>query len=192
MTGITAGILTGGKSSRMGCDKALLPYRGETFLSHLAGQLDWCDEILISVGRTGGEALAPWGTLVRDELEGFGPVEGIYQLLRRAGSPYVLVAAADMQRLDRTFLRALAAALRPEDRCLVPCWGDLIEPLCAVYHKDALPYLTEMRRAGVHRPRALFSRLPTRYVDLAALGCSPEIMENVNTPADYDALLEQP
>ena len=101
MTGITAGLPTGGKSSRMGCDKALLPYRGETFLSHLAGQLDWCDEILISVGRTGGEALAPWGTLVRDELEGFGPVEGIYQLLRRAGSPYVLVAAADMQRSAR-------------------------------------------------------------------------------------------
>ena len=100
MTGITAGILTGGKSSRMGCDKALLPYRGETFLAHLAGQLDWCDEILISVGRTGGEALAPWGTLVRDELEGFGPVEGIYQLLCRRRSSAHRPASSSTQAVQ--------------------------------------------------------------------------------------------
>lgn len=190
MKQITAGILTGGKSSRMGMDKAMLEHDGCTFLRRMGRELEQFDELLISVGASGGEVPDGRGALVRDELVDFGPVEGIYQLLRRASNPYVLVVATDMQRLSAAFFADFVEQLRTEDRCLVPRDGELLEPLCSVYHKDALPLLEQMRREGVRRPRALFSRLPTHYVDLAALGYDRRIMDNINTPEEYAALLQ--
>ncbi len=186
---MTAGILAGGKSTRMGRDKALLPYRRQTFLEHLAGELKDFDELLVSVEGNLISGIPDNYITVQDELEGFGPVEGIYQLLRRASHPYVLVVATDMQRLTAAFLRDLTAALRPEDRCLVPHSGALLEPLCSVYHKEALPILAHMRAAGIHRPRFLFERMPTHYVSLEALGYDMHIVENINTQEDYHALL---
>ena len=191
MEKMTAGILTGGKSSRMGEDKAALLYRNQTFLAHLEKELSQFDELLISVPPS-GEAGMDDGQfpLVRDELADFGPVEGIYQLLRRSRNPYVLVVATDMQRLNAAFFADFVGQLQPEDRCLVPCDGKLLEPLCSVYHKDALPFLEQMRREGIRRPRALFSRLPTHYVELSKLGYDRRIMDNINTRAEYAALLE--
>ena len=190
MIHITAGILAGGKSSRMGQDKALLSYGECTFLEHLAGELTDYAQVLVSV-----DAPERWTNLpypvVADELHGFGPVEGIYQLLRRAETPYLLVTAIDMQNLTAAFLRDFTASLQPEDRCLVLCDGNLLEPLCSVYHKDALPVLERMRREGIRRPRAVFATLPTRYVELSTLGYGPEIVRNINTRAEYAALLER-
>ena len=190
MIKITAGILSGGKSSRMGRDKALLSYGECTFLEHLAGELTDFAQVLVSVDEPERWPNLPY-PVVADELHGFGPVEGIYQLLRRAETPYLLVTAIDMQNLTAAFLRGFTACLRPEDRCLVLCDGELLEPLCSVYHKDALPVLERMRREGVRRPRAVFSALPTRYVELSALGYGPDIVRNINTRAEYAALLEQ-
>ena len=186
---ITAGILAGGKSSRMGCNKALLPHGQENFLEHMVSALHDFDEVLISV-----DDPAHWGALpcaaVADELTGFGPVEGIYQLLRRASHPYLLVVATDMQHITADFLRDFTARLRPEDKCMVLCDGDLLEPLCSVYHKDLLPLLEQLRREGICRPRALFSHVPVHYVRLDELGYGPEIVANINTRQDYAALLE--
>ena len=101
------------------------------------------------------------------------------------------MVATDMQRLTGAFLEAFTAQLQPGDQCLVACSGAHVEPLCSVYHKDALPYLEEMRRAGVHAPRALYSRLRTRYVDLADLGYGKDIVANINTRGEYRKLLEE-
>lgn len=186
---ITAGILAGGKSTRMGRDKALLPYQRQTFLEHLAGELQDFDELLVSVEENLIPGIPAGYITVQDELEDFGPVEGIYQLLQRASHPYVLVVATDMQRLTAAFLRDFTAALRPEDRCLVPHSGALLEPLCSVYHKETLPVLARMRAEGIHRPRFLFDQVPTHYISLEAMGYDMRIVENINTQEDYRALL---
>ena len=110
-------------------------------------------------------------------------------MLQRASHPYVLVVATDMQRLTAAFLRDFTAALRPEDRCLVPHSGALLEPLCSVYHKETLPVLARMRAEGIHRPRFLFDQVPTHYISLEAMGYDMRIVENINTQEDYRALL---
>lgn len=89
---ISAGILAGGKSKRMGEDKARLWHGGETFLAHLLRELREFDEVLLSVEDRRAWADAPC-RVVEDQLPDFGPVEGIYQLLRAARNPYVLVTA---------------------------------------------------------------------------------------------------
>ena len=93
---ISAGILAGGKSKRMGEDKARLWHGGETFLAHLLRELREFDEVLLSVEDRRAWADAPC-RVVEDQLPDFGPVEGIYQLLRAARNPYVLVTAIDLQ-----------------------------------------------------------------------------------------------
>lgn len=190
MLPISAGILAGGQSVRMGRDKTRLTYGGQTFVEHLAEALGGFDEILLSVRRAADWPAAPW-PLAEDELAEFGPVEGIYQLLRRARNPHVLVVAVDLQRLNGAFLQAFAAELEPEDRCLVLRSGGLLEPLCSIYHRDALPWLEQMRRAGNRRPRALFDAVPTRYVDVENLGWDPNVVANINTEQDYEALLRE-
>lgn len=191
MLPISAGILAGGQSVRMGRDKTHLSHGGQTFVEHLAKELDGFDEILLSVRRAADWPAAPWA-LVEDELKEFGPVEGIYQLLRRARNPHVLVVAADLQRLSGAFLQTFAAELGPEDRCLVLRSGGLLEPLCSIYHREALPRLEQMRREGKRRPRALLDAVPTRYVDLERLGWDSKVVANVNTEQDYEALLREP
>ena len=172
----------------MGRDKARLPYHAQTFLTHLAGELRGFDELLVSVENAGAFPELSC-RIVEDERKGFGPVEGIYQMLRAARNPYLLVVATDMQQLTAKFLQDFTAQLCPGDQCMVVQIGDLLEPLCAVYHKDALPALERLRCAGIHRPRAIFKDLRTRYVDLEALGYQPELMANVNTPEEYQKLL---
>ena len=108
---ISAGILAGGKSKRMGEDKARLWHGGETFLAHLLRELREFDEVLLSVEDRRAWADAPC-RVVEDQLPDFGPVEGIYQLLRAARNPYVLVTAIDLQCLTALALQTLAGQIR--------------------------------------------------------------------------------
>ncbi|MBS5650078.1 MAG: molybdenum cofactor guanylyltransferase [Clostridiales bacterium] len=187
---ISAGILAGGKSKRMGEDKARLWHGGETFLAHLLRELREFDEVLLSVEDRRAWADAPC-RVVEDQLPDFGPVEGIYQLLRAARNPYVLVTAIDLQCLTALALQTLAGQIRPGVCCLVPCRDAWLEPLCSIYHKDALPVLEQMRSAGVRRPRALFDCVPTRYIEFADLGWNDSMVKNVNTRGEYEALLRE-
>ena len=109
---ISAGILAGGKSKRMGEDKARLWHGGETFLAHLLRELREFDEVLLSVEDRRAWADAPC-RVVEDQLPDFGPVEGIYQLLRAARNPYVLVNASFQQCLTALALQTLAGQIRP-------------------------------------------------------------------------------
>ena len=184
---VCAGILAGGKSSRMGRDKALLPCEQGCFLEKLVSVCGCFPEVLVSAARPEDYGFLPV-PVVADQLEGFGPVEGIYQLLRAAKSPYVLAVATDMQRLEAEFLRRLAGCLRGDEDCLALRMEGRVEPLCSIYGKGALPALEALRREGCHRPRAAFERVNTRYVDGETLGCDRRLMSNINTPEEYDAL----
>ena len=184
---VCAGILAGGKSSRMGTNKALLPYGGSCFLEELIRTCSVFPELLVSV-----DWVEPYRhlnvTLVPDQLQGFGPVEGIYQLLRAARSAYVLVMATDMPLLNAGFLQALARTPRGDEDCVALRVDGRVEPLCSLYGKGALPMLEAFRREGRHRPRDLFHRVNTRYVDGETLGGAPRLVSNVNTPEEYRAL----
>lgn len=184
---VCAGILAGGKSSRMGSDKALLPLGEVSFLETLLTACSDFSEVLVSVRRP-----EPYQhlkvPLVADELEGFGPVEGIYQMLRACRSPYLLAVATDMPLLSAPFLLSFAQTLRGDEVCLALRMEGRVEPLCSIYGKGALPALEDLRREGCHRPRALFERVSTRYVDGETLGGDARLVRNVNTPAEYEAL----
>src|SRR6202795_3081068 len=87
-------ILTGGKSSRMGVDKAFLEFRGLTLLARaLATMRGVCDEVTI-VGNVA--KFASYGSAVEDLYPGCGPLAGIHAALLSSAAEWNLVMAVDM------------------------------------------------------------------------------------------------
>jgi len=183
---MTAGILAGGKHTRMVRDKLLLSYKGKSFLEKIYEECEGFDQVLVSVADAEKYRQFDY-CFVEDTLEGFGPLEGICQLLKRANREYIFVLAADMPGITNAFLRSMAERLTDED-CIVLKTEDGIHPLCAIYARRALPLLEKMRQEGERRPRMLFEQCRTVYVTAEELGYTDAIVQNINTPEEYERL----
>jgi molybdenum cofactor guanylyltransferase len=182
-------VLTGGRSRRMGRDKALLPYAGKKLLDHIAGQVLEAAGSASLIGRP--ELYEPLGYLVYpDEIPHSGPLGGIATALRLRQAEWNLIVACDLPYIRAADLRQIleAAALAGDSiDCVVPVAPDgRLQPLCAVYHARCL---LEVDRA--------LSRNALKLMDLVAKldvirfnGLRPELFVNVNTPADWERIEE--
>src|SRR5690242_9357236 len=106
--GITAVILAGGRSSRMGSNKALLPYRGGRFIEAIHRQLqDLFDEVLLVTNTPEQYAFLPCRK-VPDIFPGLGALAGLHAGLHHAATPHIFAVACDMPYLNDTLIRKLA------------------------------------------------------------------------------------
>lgn len=127
-------ILAGGRSSRMGRDKAALTLPdGRTLLQRQADVLRAAGvgSLFVSV-RPGSETHLPGATSVPDGAPDAGPLAGIAAGLRAAPPGLVLVLAVDMAEMPAAHLRHLVTLATP-DRGVVPVLAGRCEPLAAVY-----------------------------------------------------------
>lgn len=186
---LSVGILAGGKSTRMGKNKAWLPYQGESFIETIAKQCSGFSEILISVDEKEKYKTLPF-PLIEDEKKEYGPLEGIYQLLRHAREPYLLALATDMPLVQQDFLYAFANKMDEQADCLVLKAGGRVQPLCSIYSRSILPILEQMRREEEHRLRMLFDRVSVTYVNLEELNFEQSIISNVNDLVQYRQICE--
>ncbi len=192
-------ILAGGKNCRMeGRYKGDLKLCGETFMDRLIREMRKVSEkIYISYGESfRGEKAGC--IVVRDIHPGLGPVSGLEAGLSACETPYLLTAACDMPYLEAGFYRMLieGGEKRRLERgkypdCIVPVLSGRPDVLAAVYGKRALPVFREMIRAGIYRPRAAFGELDTLYVPLEPDSPYARMLQNINTPAEYRAALEE-
>ena len=138
----SAVILAGGKSSRMGCDKAFVTVDGQTLLARQIQLVReaGASEIFIS-GRLGVDYSAFGPQVLEDKFHDAGPLAGIHRALAAATSPLLLVLAVDLPGMTADFLRQLAAGC-PENTGVVPRVVGNLEPLAAIYPKAALPLAT--------------------------------------------------
>lgn len=174
----------------MGHNKAKLVLGEMTFLERAVQACEGMHSICISVDRADRYEGVTW-PMVEDELKEFGPLEGIYQLVKASKAPYVLVIAMDMPFLNREFLEHLAGCVTGKEDCVVLMTEGKLQPLCSVYGKGILPVLEEMRRAGEHKVRHLYSRVKARYVEANELGGGIELLKNINTPEEYDEAVKR-
>lgn len=173
------GILAGGRSSRMGRDKALLDFGGVPLVRRILDRLG--GSALISAN---DERLATFGTVVRDVLPERCPLAGIHALLRASPAERMFICACDMPHVSR----ALADHLHSfEGDFVLPVSPEGDEPLHAVYSKSCLPAIE--RRAGEGRWKVTdfadlvrTTRIPIDPRDWLVDGRSP--FSNVNSPAD--------
>ena len=139
----TAILMAGGKSSRMGRDKAWLDYHGRPLWQAQLEKLGFAREILISVRETTFTGKPPGYRVVHDEVNGKGPLAGLHAGLKAATFDRVLVLAVDMPEMTTGYLRGLVENTTPEVG-LAPEAGGFYQGLAAVYPRRTLPLLEEI------------------------------------------------
>jgi molybdopterin-guanine dinucleotide biosynthesis protein MobB len=187
---ISAAILAGGKSSRMGTNKAVLLWENDTLLGHAIGLMADFPEVLVSVAKKTGYNFDSI-RLVMDQKKGYGPLEGIYQILKAAAHPWVFITAVDMPRLNRAFIQKMLQQDRRNICAIVPQAQGQVHPLCALYHKDILPVLEQAFSAQQHSLKYLLDKIPHHIVDIHELGETPNRLTNLNTITEYTDCLKQ-
>jgi len=185
---ITALILAGGASTRMGVDKAFLDYEGTPLIVRVHATLaPLFAEVLIAAGaETPGRGPFPARALY-DETPGQGPLAGLVAGLKAARTPWLFMVACDMPNLDPQVIARVVAERGPGIAAVVPESAGGLESCHALYARAALPIIEVAMAEGERAPHRLFRRLNARIVpkaDIAALDPTFRSLANLNTPDD--------
>lgn len=186
-------VLAGGLSSRMGRDKALLPWRGRPLLAHM---IELARAAQASVTISGPRNLyGDFGVCWPDLFGRIGPLGGIGSALRQSREPKLLVLGCDLPFIDPRFLRRLWNESQAHDWTLPESSPGRIEPLCAVYSKLALPAI-ERAIAGrdykIDRALAAVDQRVLTTKEIQDGGFGAGMFRNVNTAEDYERWQSEP
>jgi molybdopterin-guanine dinucleotide biosynthesis protein A len=190
-------ILCGGKSSRMGRDKATLPFGPELMLQRvvrLIGEVVDPEGIVVVAAPNQTLPVLPTGvTVARDIHEFRGPLQGLATGFREMGDRFdaVYATACDVPLLARAFVDKMFQLLG-EYEVAVPFDGQHHHSLAAIYRPRVLPHIEGLLESDRLRPRFLYDLVPTREVpvdDLRDVDPQLATLENLNQYEDYLAAL---
>ena len=190
-------ILCGGQSTRMGRDKATLPFGPELMLQRVVRLISAVvDREFIVVVAAAGQSLPDLPLNVKvafDSRPQQGPLEGLAAGLRRmpANVEAVYATSCDAPLLSSAFVERMFAELEDDD-IAVPVDGPHFHPLSAVYRPRVLPFIEKLIESGRLRTRLLFEEVTTRKVateDLRAVDPMLLTLLNVNRLEDYQTAL---
>lgn len=146
---LSAVILAGGKSSRMGQDKAWLEIGGQSLLARQIKLAHECGAEEVFISGRGDTDYSPFACpVLYDRRAEAGPLAGIRRALEETSSSHLLVLAVDMPWLTPGVLKKLAGRRRA-GRGRVPRIGSRIEPLAAIYPKSAASLAAALLNGGI-------------------------------------------
>jgi molybdopterin-guanine dinucleotide biosynthesis protein A len=186
--GVAAFVLAGGKSTRMGTDKAFLKLGGQTLL----------ERALQLAGRVAGEVhivgdpqkFLPFGQVIEDVYPGRGPLGGLQAALARNPGELNLMLAVDLPFVEAGFLTYLMAAADESGAIVtVPRTAGGWEPLCAVYRREFEPVAERALQKGRNKIDALFTQVESRVIgeeELVRMGFSVNMFRNLNTQEEFE------
>lgn len=191
---VTAFVLAGGKSSRMGSDKAFLELNGRTLL---AWALDLVRGVTSDFHIVGSRAkFEQFGPTVEDVYKDRGPLGGIHAALQNSTRELNLMLAVDLPYMDPSFLSYLVQKARgTESLAMVPRAAGGWQPLCGVYRRGFREIAEGALQRGRNKIDALFEGISVGTIDeseLTAAGFSDRIFQNLNTPAEFAAAGKRP
>lgn len=186
MDGVSVFVLAGGKSSRMGSDKAFLEFMGSTLLERA---LELAHEVSASVTIVGPrQKFARFGKVVEDIYPGHGPLAGIHAALCASHDDLNVVLAMDLPFVEIGLIRYLLSQAKNTDAlAIVPRTGSAWQPLCAVYRKPFADVSEKALQKSANKIDRLFEQIEVRAIEEAELwvaGFPPEVFRNLNTPTD--------
>ena len=195
---VTGVVLAGGRSHRMGRNKAFLELGGRPLIAHVVERLARvCAEVLVVASD-----VRPYADLgvpvVPDRFQGVGVLGGLQAGLAAAAHDLTLAVGCDMPFLNPHLLRAMAGWARGFDVVVLrhgPAdeseYVLFVEPLHAAYRRTCMSSLEEAIRAGERRIVSFFSRVQVRYVtpdEVAPFDPDMRSFRNVNTPEEWEAV----
>ena len=179
-------VVSGGRSSRMGRDKSLLPYRASTLLEHAIAKLRGVTpdvRILCGPARRYEDFGVP---VVEDAICGVGPVGGLYSALLSASvdrRDRILWLAVDVPLVPPSLLRMLVKGLDESDVAMART-ADGLEPLCAAFRTEAtLEVVRSALLAGRLKLTAALEGL-----GFLAIDADDALFVNINSPSEYERL----
>lgn len=185
--GVTGVILAGGHSSRMGSNKALLPYSGGRFIESIFRLLrDIFPEVILVTNNPEQYDFLPC-TKVPDQYVGMGVLAGIHSGLYHSSNPAIFAVACDMPYLMESLIRHLASRA-DAGGVLIPESPFGLEPLHAVYGKGCLAAIEATLLSGQRRIVSFFDRTNVSKMNIEQVACfdpSFSSFKNINTPHDY-------
>ena len=179
-------VLVGGKSSRMGKDKSMLAYHGETQTQYVAKLLSgFCNEVFVSVRENRPELKLPQ---IADKYIDIGPMGGILSAMRQDPEAAWLVMACDLPFATNETLDYLIKHRNPfrNGTAFISVEDGFPEPLCAIYEPKALLSLLWFLGIGYNCPRKVMINSRIELLN------SPNInwLKNANTPEEYEMAKE--
>ncbi len=190
---VSAAIMAGGKSKRMGQDKAWIELDGEPLIARVAAVLaEVADEVIVVANDPRYESLGL--RVVRDRYPQGGPLGGIATGVGAATHDTVLVAACDMPFLSATVWRVLLGHAGEAD-VVIPRIGGEYETLHAIYTKACVPHMVRSLAENQLRVIAFFDRVRLLAIDEAELKAADATLRaftNVNTPEELATALGAP
>jgi len=180
-------VLAGGLSTRMGKDKASLPW-GDSDLLHtvLHRLVPVCNKVIV-VTNIERDVRIKGIQFVADRYQRCGPLAGIQVGLQASDSDYNFIVACDMPHLSSAAITYMEQAAIGYEAA-VPCIDGYFHPLHAVYHRSCLPYIDALLAGGNYRIKDLYDYVRLLRIDKQALQCfdgTLKMLDNVNTPEEY-------
>src|SRR5882724_882984 len=185
---VTAFVLAGGKSTRMGKDKAFLEFDGRILLARALELAAGVTEDVRIVGDP--SKFAAFGRVIEDIYRERGPLGGIHAALKSSSTELNLMLAVDLPFVERNFLKYLVSVARDAKAVVtVPRASDGLQPLCAVYRREFAEVAEQSLAQGKNKIDALFANIETRTVgaeELSHAGFSSQMFRNFNTPEEFE------
>ncbi|MED3571177.1 molybdenum cofactor guanylyltransferase [Cytobacillus praedii] len=187
-------IMAGGKSSRMGKNKALLKIGGKTVIEHIAAELEKTVADLMIVTNTLEDYQFLNLPMVEDEWKGKGPLAGIHAGLKASKTDKNLVVACDMPFVSSKLGEILLGYLDEYDAA-VPNISNQLHPLFAAYRKEVHEEISYSIQKQELRIRPFFQKINTKIVleeDLQMLQFPYQDHHffNMNHPEEFEEALK--
>jgi molybdenum cofactor guanylyltransferase len=185
---ISAFILAGGQSSRMGSDKAFLNLAGSSLL---ARALEVAGSVAGQVRIVGSTAkFAPFGGVIEDVYPNCGPLGGIHAALTSTKTELNLILGVDLPYVETGFLNYLLREAQAAGAvATVPQASGHYHPLCAIYRKQFASAAEQALSMGHNKIDALFPRISLRVIEeeeLVEAGFDAGVFRNLNTPEEWE------
>lgn len=187
-------ILAGGKSSRMGEDKALLEYEGKFFIERIAEELSFFNEKIIARGNNSvltGFADLNW-RIIPDIYPDHGPMGGLHASLKECESDAMFVVTCDMPLITGELAERVCNELNTNnnisnhDAVIVVTSEGKYHPLCGVYRKELYKNMEDYLKQDNNRMMAVLKKCRVKYLELDVEASKQ--LANVNTREEYQEL----
>jgi molybdopterin-guanine dinucleotide biosynthesis protein A len=163
---ITAVIMAGGRSSRMGTDKGLVHFKGKEMVRWPIEILEQFFKNVFIVANNPG--YAKFGLpIYEDLLKDKGPLAGIYTALKLSATPWNFIVACDMPFVNSFVIQRLVDSCNSHD-AVVPYYNDRPEPMCACYNKTCIPYIEKQLAAGNNKLQDFLQEIRVHAIDFTS------------------------
>ncbi len=189
MKTLSAIILTGGKSQRMGTPKHNIKFKNKTLLETAISKVS---QITSGIFISGNPEMLPDLTYptVPDEITECGPIGGLFSSLKAIETSDALVIPVDMPFLDSKVLEKLIKIHSKDSLATVAFYQGQLQPLCAVYSKKCLPIITKQIGNGDFKMQNFLGKIVFKEVlfDNSMPFVSEKTFLNINTPSNLKYL----